>query len=247
MKKLIGAILCLALLASLAAQFASYASGEPGFSVTGTTVTAGESFTVPVVIENNPGIWSTKIFVYYDPALTVTAVACGDVFAASEMTAASNFNLPAATNSNARRTFNEWGIAPGNYNSTCVYFMNNEDDDVTGSGVLANVTLTAPETPGEYFIGIIYTQDDTFNNDEEDVVFTFGSDVITVEEAQVTVIPGDVNGDTKINSRDLSLIKKYISGVVNEDEIDFANADINVDGKVNTKDTALLKRLIAQG
>ncbi|MBQ7670319.1 MAG: hypothetical protein IJS45_06315 [Clostridia bacterium] len=58
-------------------------------------------------------------------------------------------------------------------------------------------------------------------------------------------VPGDVNGDVKINSRDISLLKKYIASVVTNSDIFFAASDINNDGKVNTQDLSLLKRLVA--
>ena len=113
------------------------------------------------------------------------------------------------------------------------------------SGTLVNVTLTAPDTAGEYFIGVIYSQDDTFNYADADVVFMYGGDMIVVEENEVQILIGDVNGDNRINTRDLSLMKRYVAGTATENELVFANSDINDDGKVNTRDISALKRLIA--
>ncbi|MBR0302365.1 MAG: dockerin type I repeat-containing protein [Clostridia bacterium] len=56
---------------------------------------------------------------------------------------------------------------------------------------------------------------------------------------------GDANGDNKINSKDLKLVKQFIVGDVDETEIQFDAVDLNGDGKVNSKDAKLLKQLIA--
>ena len=57
--------------------------------------------------------------------------------------------------------------------------------------------------------------------------------------------PGDANGDGKVTAKDVSLLKKYIAGIVNDDEVNFLNADINGDGKINSRDLAELKKIIA--
>lgn len=59
------------------------------------------------------------------------------------------------------------------------------------------------------------------------------------------IYPGDVNGDGKVSVKDLSLIKKAITGAVSEGDIIFAAADIDGDGKITASDLSLLKKLIA--
>ena len=70
---------------------------------------------------------------------------------------------------------------------------------------------------------------------------------VTAIDPVSPVLPGDVNGDGKITSKDLAAVKKYISGVYSESNINFANSDINGDGKVNTRDLGLIKRIIVDG
>ncbi len=55
---------------------------------------------------------------------------------------------------------------------------------------------------------------------------------------------GDLNGDKKINSTDLLLLKKYILGLIGDDEINKDAADVNKDGKINSTDLLLLKQYI---
>ncbi|HEX9059589.1 MAG TPA: non-reducing end alpha-L-arabinofuranosidase family hydrolase [Clostridia bacterium] len=74
--------------------------------------------------------------------------------------------------------------------------------------------------------------------------FTFGSGSVTTTAP--TTNPGlkygDVNGDGKINSTDLSLMKRYI--LETGDLTVKAAGDLNGDGKVNSTDASILKRFI---
>ena len=57
-------------------------------------------------------------------------------------------------------------------------------------------------------------------------------------------LPGDVNGDGKVNSTDVMMLRKFISNP-NTVEIDKSAADMNGDGKVNSTDVMLLRKQIA--
>lgn len=57
-----------------------------------------------------------------------------------------------------------------------------------------------------------------------------------------SVVMGDLNKDNVINSMDLLLLKKYMSGVI--EEIDTEAADVNMDGKINILDLVMLKSLV---
>ena len=58
-------------------------------------------------------------------------------------------------------------------------------------------------------------------------------------------LPGDVNGDGKVNSRDALAIIKYAAG--QDVKINLANADVNADGKVNSRDAlAIIKYAAGQ-
>ena len=164
---------------------------DPTFEIVGQTVEAGETFTVPVLLKNNPGIWSTKVYAYFDAALVQTASANGEVFPASEVTLGSK-NIVAADNANARNAFASSGIATGSYRCTPFYAECNEFEDNTNSGTLFTVTFTAPAQPGTYTVGVVYSQADTINNDEEDVEFVLINGEIVVTEAAVcNHVPAD--------------------------------------------------------
>ncbi len=61
-----------------------------------------------------------------------------------------------------------------------------------------------------------------------------------------TVLYGDLNGDKKVNSSDLLLMKKYILGLVEEGDIAIKAADLNGDNKVNSSDNLLLKQYLLE-
>ncbi|MBR0302353.1 MAG: phosphodiester glycosidase family protein, partial [Clostridia bacterium] len=65
------------------------------------------------------------------------------------------------------------------------------------------------------------------------------------EDGKLVLTYGDANCDGKINSKDLSLMKKVISGAVEIEGLAYVNSDVNRDGNVNTRDLSQLKRLIA--
>ena len=248
MKKIISAALCMALIitALFSLSFVSSGSAVPTYSVTGTTVEPGESFTVPVTISNNPGLWSSVIYVYYDPALTLNSVSAGDVFTSSETSVSQYLARKIADIPDAPAVFAECGVAQGNYNATTVYFLNAEDDDNHENGTLVTPNMTAPEAPGTYTVGVVYSLDNSMNWNDEEIVFEFGSAEIVVEES-TEIILGDANDDGKVNAKDITLLKRFISGVVSEDEINLANCDLNGDGKHNSRDITLIKKLIAIG
>lgn len=49
-------------------------------------------------------------------------------------------------------------------------------------------------------------------------------------------LPGDANGDGKLNARDARMVLQYIAGLISEDALDWNAADFNGDGTVNTRD-----------
>ncbi len=70
------------------------------------------------------------------------------------------------------------------------------------------------------------------------------ADALEAQREADAIIPGDVNGDGKINTVDASYILMYLVGNTPEDFVEKA-ADVDGDGKINTLDaTAILKKLV---
>ena len=74
----------------------------------------------------------------------------------------------------------------------------------------------------------------------EDVNFVIDSGEISI----VTRIPGDVNGDGKVNTKDFLTIMKYLAGDTSVSVVQ-GSIDVNNDGKENTKDFLTLMKYLA--
>ena len=55
-------------------------------------------------------------------------------------------------------------------------------------------------------------------------------------------IPGDINGDGKVNNKDVTRLQRYLKGAAVE--VNEAALDVNGDGKVNNKDLTRLQRYV---
>ncbi len=68
---------------------------------------------------------------------------------------------------------------------------------------------------------------------------------LVVEDVEVVILKGDVNGDSKISITDLVMLHLTISGVNTFEEFINRNADMNSDGKISITDLVMLHLLIA--
>lgn len=83
-----------------------------------------------------------------------------------------------------------------------------------------------------------------YSNTNETLGHNYSDGVCTVC-GKADVLPGDANGDGKVNARDTLEMKKYMIGK-GSDAFVLANADITGDGKVNSRDMLELKKIIIQ-
>ena len=81
-----------------------------------------------------------------------------------------------------------------------------------------------------------------------DITVYHDSEAVTVilTEAQMTEesagIPGDVDGNGKLNMKDLATLQRYVNGW--DVEINLKNADLTGDGNINMRDVAELQKLL---
>lgn len=123
---------------------------------------AGETVTININLENNPGVAALKLEVNFDPE-TLEYV---NAYVSSEFAAGAN----AAANPGA--------AAEG----SIIFNWMNTYNDVYLNGAFAVLELKVKDTaaPGTYDITASYNQADVFNFDWEDVVFTVVNGSITV-------------------------------------------------------------------
>jgi len=115
----------------------------------------------------------------------------------------------------------------------------------TCTGCGATYTESIPTTPHTWDEGVVTTEP-TY---EAEGVKTYTCLVCgaNMTEAVPVLDPvyGDLNGDGKINVKDLGLMKQAITGGLTPSEYIFVNADIYVDNSITAKDLGRLKKLIA--
>lgn len=227
-KRTIAGLLAIALLVSICPNdfFVSAATSEnvgTKFEVETASGMAGDTVKVDVSIVNNPGIIGATLKINYEDSLTLVDAAAGDAFAALDMT------------------------KPGQYVSGCnfIWDAQNIEQDQIKDGVILSLTFAVnadAEVNKTHKISIEADTDDVFDADFNDIPFEIVSGGILV----IDYLPGDVNSDKIVNSKDIVTLRRYLAGgyqiTINE-----AAADVNDDGKLNTKDIVVIRRYLAGG
>ncbi len=186
---------------------------------------AGESITVPLYIENNPGVLGMMLKVSYDEELTLTAI--------TQSTGEDNSALESLDFTPGKDlTANPINVG-----------WDGLDADST-NGKILNMTFTIPEDAEDgkvYDVKISYSIGDVYDNDFNDIDLAVVDGSITVKNYTI----GDVNDDGTINMKDVTLLRRGVIGgygvTLNE------AADVNCDGVTNMKDVTILRRYVIGG
>lgn len=183
----------------------------------------GDTVKVGVSIANNPGVLGATIKVTYADCLTLVDAEAGEAFAALDMT------------------------KPGKYVSGCNFVWDAQDvaEEDIHDGVILTLTFNVAanaDVNQTLAVDISAAADDIFDTSFNDILFAMTSGGVSV----IDYLPGDVNNDTVINTKDVVFLRRYIAGGYDQ-TINEAAADVNDDGKINSKDAVLIRRYIAGG
>ncbi len=187
----------------------------PLFIVDGTTAKAGDTFTVALRIENNPGIISLKVDIGYDADLLELISIKGQDF--SGVSFGPLTNNPIAVN---------WldAINANNTSDGAVALLEFRVKDDAPVGLTA-ITVS-------YYYKNVYDSELTF--------ITFDTEDGIVEI--VDYMSGDVDNDGEITNKDLGMLMRYVNGW--EIEINESAGDVDRDGEITNLDLGILQRYI---
>lgn len=184
---------------------------------------------VDLTITDNPGILGATLTVSWDDSLTLLSDASGAVFSAITYVAPKLY-LASGTN--------------------FVWYGNEIENAVDGTALTLTFKVSETAKNDEILpIRVTYVKGDVVDNDDNDVVLDITDGSVRV----ITYLPGDVNGDGRVNSRDLVRLSQYISDGYKTDPNGYnvtivAEAcDVNGDGRVNTRDLIKLSQYISDG
>ena len=196
-------------------------SETPAITVENVTAHAGDEISVKIYVKNNPGFMYMKVRMYYDPNVL-------EYIGAENGTVSTDaFEIGAKTD------------------TLMEAFLWSTSADATGDGLLVTVKFKVAETAeaGDYAVEARLVEAYNYNEDEVDFVGVSGT--VNV----VDFIYGDVNGDGKINGRDVVKLAKYLAAY---DELTGTSsvtvspgADANGDGKINGRDIVKLRKYLA--
>ncbi len=220
-------LLCICILCSC---FTVAVSAETECTIRGENLVCepNAEVTMDIVIENNPGIGGAELIVSYDEKLTLIKAESGEAFAALD------FAIPAY------------------YRSPMIFAwdsLNVANKDVKDGTILTLTFRVAEDAAGDLPVNISYESGDIYDRDLNPVEVNVESGCATA----VSYIPGDADDNKKINTMDITKIRRFIvdgrktdpdgyNVVINENA-----ADVDGSSKINTMDITLIRRYIADG
>jgi len=182
------------------------------------TTRKGQEITIPISISNNTGLTGLQFECNYDDVLTLTNVEVG--------TALNGLNFTTPGDLTANPVTLLWdGIEADKSNGEILILTFKVDD---------NVEI------GDYDISM--TVKSAIDQDLNDVDLKIKGGTISIVE----YIPGDVDENGEVNSRDIVLTRRFVAGGYGASILEVA-ADVDANGDVNSRDIVLMRRYIAGG
>lgn len=221
---LLAIVMVLTMIPVVSAQTEETQSEVGSIIIDGYNPVPGETITVNVRLENNPGIASMRIELIYDNAVfTLTGL---------------EYNSAMGGQTNPPEDLS-------NYQSPFVLYWNNGglSTDYTEDGVFATLTFLVSEEVAKgrsYTITAVYDPDEIYNGQDENVTFEVTEGKFVVYDC----VAGDIDGNGKVNMRDLTVLQRYYSGW-NDQVVNTPVMDVNGDGKTNSRDVTTLQRHFA--
>ena len=198
------------------------ASADSTMTVTVSTknAMAGSTVDIDVMVSDNPGVAAISFDVDYDKDnLTLMGF---------------TYNTDALAGASTT-PYSESASVP------CLYMVNGSQN-ITGDFTFATLTFKVKENAKNNttaYIKLNYDPDNVYDIGENNISCDITNGAINI----IACIPGDINGDEKVNSKDVSRLMQYHAHwdvKVNEPAL-----DTNGDNKLNSKDVTRLMQYLA--
>lgn len=218
-KRIFAAILLVSLMLSVLPHVQIFALQTDGvIRIEQVTAEPGSTVEVDILVENNPGIYSLEFRAgYTSEYLTLTGMVYNPEFGGS-------------------------GMVPPLGNSFSLSWYNNQTmEDVTTNGVLATLTFqVSQDAPEDQLLQIDFVSGslECYNIADQELAVSLVNGGILVQNG----VFGDINGDRKATTRDVSRLHQYVVGW--DVEVDPKAIDTNGDGKVTTRDVTRLHQYV---
>lgn len=219
-KKLLSVFLALLMMLTVfPTSIIASAANTATVTVESVNAVPGSNVEVNINVKNNPGILAANFTVTYDKGLTLIDSKSGDAFSALSMTKPENYNSPCKFGWDALEIADE-DIKDG----TILTLTFSVDKNVSANSKL-NVKLS-------------YQNGNIIDSDLNDIPVTINNGSVTI----IDYIPGDVNGDGTIDLKDVTLVRRLVTGYgVTANKL---AADVNGDGEITMKDVVLIRRYV---
>lgn len=189
----------------------------------------GDNVEIDIRIADNPGILGATITVSWDERLTLISDASGDAFGKMTYTPPSKY------------------IASG---TNFVWYCN-EVNNIFDGVVLKLVFSISKDAQNNDMlpIKVSYAEDEIVDGDKHNVALKINDGAIRA----ITYIPGDVNGDRRVNMLDLVKLSQYISDgcITDPDRYDAVvvseACDVDGNGRINILDLIALSQYNSDG
>lgn len=219
-KKLLSVFLALLMMLTIfPTSIIASAANAATVTVESVNAVPGSNVEVNINVKNNPGILAANFTVTYDKGLTLIDSKSGDAFSALSMTKPENYNSPCKFGWDALEIADE-DIKDG----TILTLTFSVDKNVSANSKL-NVKLS-------------YQNGNIIDSDLNDIPVTINNGSVTI----IDYIPGDINGDGTIDLKDVTLVRRLVTGYgVTANKL---AADVNGDGEITMKDVVLIRRYV---
>lgn len=219
-KKLLSVFLALLMMLTVfPTSIIASAANTATVTVESVNAVPGSNVEVNINVKNNPGILAANFTVTYDKGLTLIDSKSGDAFSALSMTKPENYNSPCKFGWDALEIADE-DIKDG----TILTLTFSVDKNVSANSKL-NVKLS-------------YQNGNIIDSDLNDIPVTINNGSVTI----IDYIPGDINGDGTIDLKDVTLVRRLVTGYgVTANKL---AADVNGDGEITMKDVVLIRRYV---